>query len=313
MAEMEEEITGEANQRNMNRSRKDRLMKAAKQGYGPWAEAQPQRPSALIPVDQAPQQWERAQLLKQPRPASLPGGSQDEPDLDGFLARKPPGAAQKKASVGLAAPKLELKISSGTSERTRLASQGARPKAAPRGPLPEADDADEPRHHQAEEKSTEDFERMQAHSTRTAGLFDRSDDEERSASESRERRERPDRDDRRHKQKEEKRKREEWRKKWKDEKKRKGIVDKAPRDDSDKSEEDAEAVESKHRANMWRSLNNNGVTTAKDVTRKPVGQLTDAALDRKIQEAEVSSRGAKLMSEAEVLAKLHKNHRGRGR
>merc|ERR1711957_901262 len=91
------------------------------------------------------------------------------------------------------------------------------------------------------------------------------------------------------------------------------------REDSSDSEPGAEALEkrarkeadepneeTKQRHNMWRTLNNNGVTTRGDVQRKYVGQVTDAALDARLREHHSSSSGGKLMTEAEAMAKLHK-------
>merc|ERR1712129_675921 len=126
---------------------------------------------------------------------------------------------------------------------------------------------------------------------------------------------------RREEKKEGKRKREEWRRQYKEDRKRRKKEDKAAKskESSASESEDEEAIvdkkqpaepteETKHRFMMWRALNNNGVTTARDVQRKYVGQVTDAALDARLREQSGASSSGKLMTEAEAeaLAKLRK-------
>lgn len=129
--------------------------------------------------------------------------------------------------------------------------------------------------------------------------------------------------ERKRRRQDEKRKREEWRKKWRERKQReleKGVPkcpSKSDSDDSDRSsrrgdakdkeaakEDNEENREAKHRATVWRQLNSGGVSTGRDVKRKYVGQLSDAALDARLRESTGSSNKNKLMSEAEIVKRL---------
>jgi len=334
----------------LNRCRRDRLNKAAKQGYGPWAAINTQsRPSesssrARHPLAAVSEHAPRAPLMRQQRQATFRKGLEDEPDLDGFLAPKPPGAAQKKAqghTVSIQAPtikqpvstlsvasRLDVRISSGPNERALAASAGARPKAAAKALGSSAS-------HDLTQRQLEEVEHVQM----PAGGFSRQeevaegatreeayeeesneeyDDEvlhaKREPQEVAERDEERDRyrEERRLRQREEKRKREEWRKAWREEKRRRDREQSRPGRDGEEeitaSEESSDQVENpKNRALTWSMLNNSGVTTARDAQRKYVGQISDADLDRRLREQEVSAHGQKLMSEAEVLAKLQRN------
>mmetsp|Transcript_23933 Transcript_23933/g.49774 ORF Transcript_23933/g.49774 Transcript_23933/m.49774 type:complete len:345 (-) Transcript_23933:40-1074(-) len=335
----------------LNRSRRDRLTKAAKQGYGPWAEPNPRahlaessaraRQSFAAVSEDAP----RAPLMRQQRRSGFRKALEDEQDLDSFLALKPPGAAQKKAqghTVSIQAlatkqappppTKVELHIPSGTNERSLAASAGARPKAAARALSTSASGE------QAITKPAEDFEpRQRSARMPSKGRVSSSSPSEEEDDDAREhldtshrRSEQQDRsederdrsrEDRRQRQREEKRKREEWRKAWREEKKRRERDSSEPsrsrrRDEDEDSDSDSarsrETSENKNRALTWSALNSFGVTTARDAQKKYVGQVSDADLDRRIREQEMEGRGVKLMSEAEVLAKMQKT-RGKRR
>mmetsp|Transcript_29057 Transcript_29057/g.68712 ORF Transcript_29057/g.68712 Transcript_29057/m.68712 type:complete len:347 (+) Transcript_29057:194-1234(+) len=337
----------------LNRSRRDRLTKAAKQGYGPWADPNPRsrlaesssraRETFAAVSEDAP----RAPLMRQQRRSGFRKALEDEPDLDSFLASKPPGAAQKKAqghTVSIQAlaskqvppppTKVELHIPSGTNERSLAASAGARPKAAARALSTSASGE------QAVAKPAEDFEPRQRSarmpskgcvSSSSPSSEEEDDDAREHLDTSHRRSEQQDqsederdrsREERRHRQREEKRKREEWRKSWREEKKRRERDSSEPsvsrrRDEDEDSDSDdpgrsRETSENKNRALTWSALNSFGVTTARDAQKKYVGQVSDADLDRRIREQDVEGRGVKLMSEAEVLAKMQKT-RGKRR
>lgn len=354
----------------LNRSRRDRLTKAAKQGYGPWAElSQRSRSSAegdnaaasstrSRPTPAVSENAPRAPLVRQQRTSTTtPRSGEDEPDLDGFLAPKHPGKSQKKVQMqqlALTAPqaqpskesesvssarlpqppvsqkevaaKLELKISTGTNQRTVAANAGARPKAASRPIIDSA--TEELIQRQLEERAAEEFQAMQARARKTLvgwqpPVEEDSDGEsplrQRHEEDSRSRSGSERRQGKRESKKEAKKRREEWRKTWKDEKKRKDrepsrSKSKEPeaeeQKDSDGDKSSDEPLENvKNRALTWSMLNSHGVTTARDAQRKPVGQMSDAELDRKLREAQVSSvigQSQKLMSEEEVIAKLQK-------
>uniref|UniRef100_A0A7S4SGD1 Uncharacterized protein n=1 Tax=Alexandrium monilatum TaxID=311494 RepID=A0A7S4SGD1_9DINO len=334
----------------LNRSRRDRLTKAAKQGYGPWADSnsnsRPAESSARArqTLGAVSENAPRAPLMRQQRQASMRKALEDEPDLSSFLAQKPPGAAQKKvqghtvsiqpvtkqvASPAPAPSKLELRISSGPNERALAASAGARPKAAARalGASASADLAQQLSEDEAdvrtlwkapetsEEEEDEDDDGEPLHIPRSLHRSPDRSESERDRS----------REERRQRHREEKRKREEWRKAWREDKKRRGHEEvdqlRSKRQDdedddsdtSDPSGKPREQLESpKNRALTWSVLNSFGVTTARDAQKKYVGQVSDADLDRRLREAEASASGQRLMSEAEVLAKMQKS-RGKKR
>uniref|UniRef100_A0A7S1AVY0 Uncharacterized protein n=1 Tax=Noctiluca scintillans TaxID=2966 RepID=A0A7S1AVY0_NOCSC len=304
----------------LNRSRKDRLMKAAKQGYGPWAELLPRsrplhqeeelRRSTSHAGGSVRGCWSSVQAQrKEIRDAHCearqaqhaPRREEEEPDLRGFLAPKRPGTAQKSQSTP---PKLEVRISSDSSVRAMAASSGARPKASSRASCPEKLESDERQQRSdskvAEESSEEEEERV------------REDRKER------DHRKNAQRQSEKHKHRhKEKRKREEWRKAWQERKRRSETAE--DRDDSGErgrastsasdreSAEAGEDLEARHRAQMWRVLNSNGASTGRENQRKYVGQLSDYELHKRLkEEEESSSSNRKLMSEAEVLAKLQK-------
>lgn len=294
----------------LNRSRKDRLMKAAKQGYGPWAELLP-RSRPLHQEEELRRSTSHAGGSRgsvrgcwsavQARQAQHAPRREEEPDLRGFLAPKRPGTAQKSQSTP---PKLEVRISSDSSVRAMAASSGARPKASSRASCPENLESDERQQRSdskvAEESSEEEEERV------------REDRKER------DHRKNDQRQSEKHKHRhKEKRKREEWRKAWKERKRRSETAEvrdesgergRASTSASDRESAGAgEDLEARHRAQMWRVLNSNGASTGRENQRKYVGQLSDYELHKRLkEEEESSSSNRKLMSEAEVLAKLQK-------
>eukprot|EP00416_Gambierdiscus_australes_P021677 CAMPEP_0171081396 /NCGR_PEP_ID=MMETSP0766_2-20121228/16464_1 /TAXON_ID=439317 /ORGANISM="Gambierdiscus australes, Strain CAWD 149" /LENGTH=357 /DNA_ID=CAMNT_0011538695 /DNA_START=60 /DNA_END=1133 /DNA_ORIENTATION=+ len=337
----------------LNRSRRDRLTKAAKQGYGPWAEMHARSRSGAPPENAARSRGSsalaavsehapRAPLLRQQRQATLRKGVEDEPDLNGFLAPKPPGRNQgpqakpPPSQQALASStKLELRISSRTNEAALAAHAGARPKAAARAihvlgsddplqrPFEEMEATGQPPYehqpyehqqyeHQQYEHPDDDDAGYDAHMPE--GMPPQMSQDEQ---DERDRR----RAERKQKHKEEKRKREEWRKAWKEDKKRRDEEQsKLRREEEDgaeeEEEEDDESAKSpgelpenpRSRALTWSMLNNFGVTTARDAQRKYVGQVSDADLERRIREQQDdSTNGQKLMSEAEVLAKIQRS------
>mmetsp|Transcript_103344 Transcript_103344/g.183087 ORF Transcript_103344/g.183087 Transcript_103344/m.183087 type:complete len:433 (-) Transcript_103344:85-1383(-) len=212
------------------------------------------------------------------------------------------GGGPAPSGLVVPAPKLDLKISSGTTARALAAESGARPKAAMKAPA-KIKEAEELRLRQIEEKVKQDFQEMQK--TAQPGRVFEEDDGYRSPSEPRDEAE----EELRQQKRDEKRKREEWRKKWREQQKRREAEKRqaaAQAEDSgsdeEKEERRKEQAEAKMRAQTWRTINNNGRYSK--VAGTYVGQLTDKDLDKRLQEAEARAGAGPLMTEAEVLAKM---------
>lgn len=338
----------------LNRSRRDRLTKAAKQGYGPWAHEL--KRSSTIPSTAArhPQQQDsaaalesrtdaaqdsrhpaavsehapRAPLLKQRRASLQRRPLEEELDVDGFLAPKPPGAAaqtkvQRGNPVSALVPhasRLEVKITTGgISDRALAAKIGVRPKAAAKAAVAGTTVAEARR--LPDEQPPLDPRRSPARLSSKAGRgrYDDDDDTEQEdvASSSIRVTEHLDRSrsrqERRQQRREERKKREEWRRAWKEDRRKKAGQQNHPQGEGDSSSgsdepQTRDGSPQRHRAASRASPQTVGsVAVVRDPQVIYAGQVTDAVLERRLREQqETGSRSERLMSEAEVLAKLNR-------
>lgn len=226
-----------------------------------------------------------------------------------------PGAASAELLAAPAAPTLALRITLGTAKRAAASGTGARPKAAIDGPA-----AEERRRRQEEERKREEFEEMQTYCRLKTDA-----DESPELRDEEEERDEGSREDKRRARLEEKRKREEWRKAWKQEKKRKEEDKQRERQARQRheersrvgaaeQEEDSDIDDPRKRAKMWGALNRDVRTILPKTTiqggRGP-GQISDADLDLRLRSRSAGSPSERLMSEAEVLAKLQKDRAAR--
>lgn len=117
--------------------------------------------------------------------------------------------------------------------------------------------------------------------------------------------------------KDEKRKRNQWRKKWRMEKKKRRVRERAGQDDSveeDSSDRDSSSQErdAEHIEKKMRELKSEESHMAKSSgQKKHIGQWSDKDLEKRFKEQEAEDKGAKLMSESEVLAKIQRNSKRR--
>lgn len=296
---------------DLNRSRKERLAKAARLGFGPWAEIAGTKQTAPRVAG------ERGRRIVSP-PRKQERG-RDSTYAYEFLAHKPASTSHKKVDVP--PPGIEMRISSGSGASSQPAKLEIRaPQAAEllRQRQREAEEAE------ARERAAAAEAKRKAAEEEAARLAAEEEEErereqelEREREEMRRERE-GDRDEEadpaveeaRKRRREEKRKREDWRKRWKEEKRRRDEEEEkrlqheqAMQERQAEKEKEENTEKSTHRANMWGLLNNNGLTWFGEVAHKPLGQLSDADLERRLKESEGSSSSQRLMTEAEVLAK----------
>merc|ERR1711920_763608 len=116
--------------------------------------------------------------------------------------------------------------------------------------------------------------------------------------------------DEKHRLKREKKKRNEWRRKWRaDQKKRrhKKNDDSSEEDESSDRDGSSEERDAETIARRAREANSDAVTS--NLRRNYSGQMSDRDLEKRLKEQQAEDKGSKLMSEAEVLAKIQRNRK----